>query len=128
LGASRFIVCILLVEDESLIRLMLAEELALAGFEVCEAADGTQAAGHIENPAVPFSLLVTDVHLPGEMDGIQVARLMRARFPDVPIIYATGRPDTLDRMGRLSAKEKLVPKPFVPSDLVAMVRQLLPAH
>jgi DNA-binding response OmpR family regulator len=45
-----------------------------------------------------------------------------------PIIYATGRPDTLDRMGRLSAKEKLVPKPFVPSDLVAMVRQLLPAH
>lgn len=119
--------CILLVEDETLIRLMLVEELLLAGFEVCEAQDGTQAAGHIENPAAPFTLLITDIHMPGEMDGLQVAALMRARCPNVPIIYMTGRPDVLDAIDRLSANQMVLSKPFVPSDLVAMVRQLLPA-
>jgi CheY-like chemotaxis protein len=119
-------VCILLVEDDSLIRLMLAEELSLAGYDVREAADGTQAAGHIENPATPLSLLITDVHMPGGMDGIQVAHLMGARFPNIPIIYMTGRPDVLSELGRLGPNQMVLSKPFVPSDLLSLVRQLLP--
>lgn len=117
--------CILLVEDEALIRLVLAEELVLAGFEVCEAEDGTQAANLIQTPPAAFTLLITDIHMPGGLDGIQVAHLMRARFPRVPITYITGRPDALDRLGRLGATETLLPKPFAPSSLLAAAQRLL---
>ena len=113
------------MEDESLIRVVLAEELAYVGFEVCEAEDGTQAAALIETPPTDLSLLITDIHMPGGLDGIQVAHLMRARFPRVPIIYMTGRPDVLDRMGRLGATEALLAKPFTPSSLLAMAQRML---
>ena len=40
-------------------------------------------------PAV-FTLLVTDIHMPGRLDGIGVAHFMRQRRPDIPVIYTTG--------------------------------------
>jgi DNA-binding response OmpR family regulator len=120
-------VCVLLVEDEFLIRLLVAEELVHAGFAVCDVADGTQAAALIENPPAPFCLLITDIHMPGQWDGMRVAQLMRARFPDIPIIYTTGRPEVLAALGPLGARETLIPKPFVPSELLAAVRQMLSA-
>ncbi len=117
--------CILVVEDELLIRVIVAEELADAGFAVCEAEDGTQAAALIRDPPGAFSLLITDIHMPGSLDGIAVARLMRARYPLVPIIYATGRPDVLNAMGRLGEREALVPKPFLPSELLRVAKRLI---
>src|ERR1700746_2882209 len=92
---------ILLVEDEFLVRLIVAEELAGNGFEVCEAADGNQAHALIENPPTTFCLLVTDIHIPGRLNGLDVARLMRARDPDIPIVYTTGRPDVLQSVAPL---------------------------
>jgi DNA-binding response OmpR family regulator len=120
-------VCILLVEDELLIRLLLAEELEAEGFEVRVAEDGDRAEELIEDPAASFSLLVTDIHLPGRLDGLDVARLMRERHPTVPIIYTTGRPDVVGR-DRLGADGVLVEKPFTPSELLSAVYKLLPDH
>lgn len=93
--------CILVVEDEFLIRFLLTEILVGAGFGVCEAPNGDQAAPLIEAPPEPFSLLITDIHMPGQLDGFAVANLMRTRHPGVPIIYTTGRPDVFDSMGPL---------------------------
>lgn len=70
--------CILLVEDEWLIRAPVAEELAEVGFEVCEAGSGDQVSALIAETPTPYSLLVTDIHMPGRLDGIGVARLLRA--------------------------------------------------
>jgi DNA-binding response OmpR family regulator len=120
-------VCILLVEDELLIRLMLAEELEAEGFEVCVAEDGDRAEELIEDPAVAFTLLVTDIHMPGRLNGLGVARLMRERHPTVPVIYTTGRPDAVGVV-HLGADAVLVEKPFTPSELLATVHKLLPAH
>jgi DNA-binding response OmpR family regulator len=120
-------VCILLVEDELLIRLMLAEELEAEGFEVQVAENGDRAEELIEDRATVFTLLITDVHMPGLLDGLDVARLMRERNPTVPVIYTTGRPDVVGR-ARLSADGMLVEKPFTPSELLAVVHQLLPDH
>jgi DNA-binding response OmpR family regulator len=120
-------VCILLVEDELLIRLMLAEELEAEGFEVRVAENGDRAEELIEDRATVFTLLITDVHMPGLLDGLDVARLMRERNPTVPVIYTTGRPDVVGR-ARLSADGMLVEKPFTPSELLAVVHQLLPDH
>ena len=117
--------CILLVEDEWLIRSMFAEELLEGGFAVREAENGDQASALIMPDPTPYTLLVTDIHMPGSLDGIGVARLLRASRPDIPVIYATGRPDALNALQPLGAKEVLLRKPFATSALLTAVRRLL---
>lgn len=73
--------CILFVEDEPLIRLILAEELTDAGFEVCQAENGDEAVKLIRDSPIAFTLLITDIHMPGERDGVAVARLMHRQNP-----------------------------------------------
>lgn len=118
-------VCILVVEDEDLIRLLITEELVEAGFEVCEAQTGDRAAALIEAAPAIFCLLVTDIHMPGHLDGIAVARLLRSRYPSVPIIYTTGRPDVLDSMAPQGTRDAVLPKPYAPSDLLKTVKRML---
>jgi CheY-like chemotaxis protein len=118
-------VCILLVEDEFLIRLMLAEELRHEGFDVCEAEDADHAIALIHQPPKALTLLITDIHMPGSRNGLHVASEIRAWHPQIPIIYATARPDALNGTVRPGAKDALLAKPFTPSDLMAVVRQLL---
>ena len=117
--------CILLVEDEWLIRSMVAEELAEDGFEVCEAENGDQALTLIAQDPAVFTLLVTDIHMPGSLSGIEVASLLRARRPDLPVIYTTGRPDVLRGLQPLGNNEILLEKPFELHDLLAAARRLL---
>jgi CheY-like chemotaxis protein len=68
---------------------------------------------------------VTDIHMPGSRDGIAVARLLRERRPDVPVIYMTGRPGVLNGLGQLGDSTVLLAKPFTPSRLLGAVRRLL---
>jgi DNA-binding response OmpR family regulator len=117
--------CILLVEDEGLIRDLLVDELTFQGFEVRSAEAGDQAAALIETPPMPFSLLITDIHMPGRLSGIDVAHLMRQRDPPIPIIYMTGRPDALNALPVLGALDAVLLKPFGPSALLGLVRRLL---
>ena len=117
--------CILLVEDEWLIRSMFAEELTLSGFAVREAENGDQASALIVEDATPYSLLATDIHMPGSLDGIGVARLLRTYRPDIPVIYMTGRPDMLNALQPLGPKEVLLCKPFALSALLSAARRLL---
>lgn len=118
--------CILLVEDEALIRLIFSEELVEAGFKVCEASSGDHAAKLIEERPEDFTILVTDVHMPGRRNGPDVAHLIRSRHPGIPVIYMTGRPDILSGLGVLTATDIVLAKPFMPSALIAAVRTLLP--
>ncbi len=121
--------CILLVEDEWLIRTVAAEELMDGGFVVREAEDGDHASVLIAQDPTAFTLLVTDIHMPGSLDGIGVACLVRAQCPDFPVIYTTGRPDALNHLQPLGPKAILLRKPFALSDLVAAARLLLgPTH
>jgi len=117
--------CILLVEDEWLIRSMVAEVLREGGFAVREAGDSDQASALIAEDPAAYALLVTDIHMPGSLDGIGIARLLRACRPDLPVIYTTGRPDVLNALQPLGAKEVLFCKPFALSDLLNTVRRLL---
>ena len=115
--------CILLVEDDALIRLLISEELADAGFAVQEAANGAQATELIRHPPAEYRLLITDIHMPGSLTGMEIASLMRSHHPELPIIYTTGRPDVVGPLGPL---DTLVAKPFTPSMLLGLVRRLLP--
>ena len=116
---------ILVVEDEALIRLIVVEELTDRGFQVFEAETGDIAATMIRADGRAVSLLITDLHMPGRLDGFAVASLVRKHYPEAPIIFTTGRPDIARDLVQLRANDALLSKPFVPSQLIALVRQLL---
>lgn len=115
---------VLLVEDESLIRMILAEALADEGFEVLEAASGDEAA-HVAEGA-GFDLLLTDIQMPGRLDGVALARHLLQSRPDLPVVYVTGRPESLDRVERRD-RAAYVRKPYSPNEVIAVVRGLLGA-
>lgn len=115
---------VLLVEDETLIRMILAEALADEGFEVLEAASGDEAARVAEGAG--FDLLLTDVQMPGRLDGVALARHLLQSRPDLPVVYVTGRPESLDRVER-RGRAAYIRKPYSPSEVIAVVRDLLEA-
>jgi CheY-like chemotaxis protein len=119
--------CVLVVEDEVLVRDILVEALTSCGHDVCETSTGDDAAILIENPPKTFTLLITDIHMPGQRDGIDVAHLLRQHHPSLPIIYTTGRSDALAAIGPLGPRDAVVLKPYTPSQIMDVVRQLL-AH
>ena len=118
--------CVLLVEDEGLIRLTLAETLEDAGYTVVEASNGDEACALLrENDQ--FDVLLTDIQMPGAADGIDVAQRFHACHPDRPVVFMTGRPDMLSRVGRLSASEMLLRKPFGSVQMLSALESLLQA-
>jgi CheY-like chemotaxis protein len=114
---------ILLVEDEELVRDMIAEELRDAGFHVLEAADG-EAACSLLTAQDGVDVLFTDIRLPGQLDGWAVARLARQSRSALPVVYATGY--TLDRSAEVSGAIFLN-KPYQPSLVIETIQKLLSA-
>ena len=115
---------VLVVEDETLIRMILAEALADEGFEVLEAASGDEAARVAEGAG--FDLLLTDVQMPGRLDGVALARQLMQSRPGLPVVYVTGRPESLDRIERRD-RAAYIRKSYSPSEVIAVVRGLLEA-
>jgi CheY-like chemotaxis protein len=115
---------ILLVEDERLIRLTLAETLEDAGYTVVEAVNGDEAC-QLMNSNNGFDALLTDIQMPGAADGIEVARSFHRHHPSSPVLFMTGRPDTLTRVGRLSSSEALLRKPFGSTQMLEALQSLL---
>jgi two-component system, response regulator PdtaR len=81
---------VLVVEDEILIRLMIAEELRSCGFAVIEAADADEAETVLQS-TVSIDLMFTDVRMPGSMDGAALADRARSLRPDVKIVVTSGQ-------------------------------------
>jgi CheY-like chemotaxis protein len=79
---------ILFVEDDPLIRELVVEALHDEGFHVIEASDGEEALDWCKQRVA--DVLVTDIQLPGRIDGWQIAERCREHDPELPVIYATG--------------------------------------
>jgi DNA-binding response OmpR family regulator len=113
---------VLVVDDEPMVREVVARYLELDGLRVEQAADGTAAAewlmGHRPD------LVVLDIMLPGT-DGLSILRQLRAAG-DVPVILLTARADEIDRvLGLELGADDYVVKPFSPRELAARVRTVL---
>lgn len=80
---------ILVVEDEVFVRLDIADFLRDQGFEVLEASNAGQALTHLERGA-RIDLVFTDVRMPGEMDGIGLAKFLKTHHPSIKIIVTSG--------------------------------------
>jgi DNA-binding NtrC family response regulator len=81
--------CILVVEDEMLIRLIVSEELRDAGYEVVEACDADEALT-VLNSLVRIDLIISDVRMPGSMDGLGLLAVVRETSPTLPVIITSG--------------------------------------
>lgn len=112
---------VLLVEDEVLIRLMLADELRGRGLQVLEASNADEAAVVLQS-SLSVHLLFTDIHMPGQMNGVALAKFAQARFPQVKLIIASSRqPDG----PVLDLADAFLSKPYDLDDVIEQVRRLL---
>lgn len=100
---------VLVVEDEVLIRMATADALRQSGFKVVEACDADEALEIIHAQLIPDALL-TDIRLPGSMDGLQLAALLESTFPDMLVFVSSG----LITRSDLRLSLRFLPKPFDP--------------
>jgi CheY-like chemotaxis protein len=106
----------------------LADILADAGLDVEEAESGDAALSLFGKPEA-FDILVTDIQMPGEVDGLGLGRRARLWVPDIGIIYVTGRPDHVRRqLSQLGAQEAFVPKPYRGDQILGTISGLLSAR
>jgi DNA-binding response OmpR family regulator len=114
---------VLVVDDEPMVRDVLARYLARDGFEVDTAADGEAALDAFE--ADRPDLILLDLMLP-RLDGFEVFRRLRARGAASPVIMLTARGEVTDRIVGLEiGADDYVSKPFSPKEVVARVRAVL---
>lgn len=116
---------VLLVEDEPVLRRKLTDYLNGIGYRVICAGDGDEAVKLCEFSSEKPTLLVTDVGLP-RMNGVQLGKVLRARMPDLRILYLSGyTDDAVLRNGILPAGSFYLQKPFALDALALKVRELL---
>ena len=111
---------VLVVEDEWLVRELIVGELLDAGFDVVEAESGEAALAryHEHHPDVLF----TDIRLPGQIDGWDVAERCRASNSDLPVVYATGYSPTEHR---LVPGAVLISKPYTCARVIGVIKRVM---
>ncbi len=118
---------VLLVDDEAPLRSLLAEMLSESGYTVIEAADGHQGLTILQSPQ-HIDLLITDVGLPGNMNGRQMADAARALRPDLHVLFITGYAEhAAIGNGSLAPGMQILIKPFALDTFSARVASVLEA-
>jgi two-component system cell cycle sensor histidine kinase/response regulator CckA len=112
---------ILVVDDESMVRILAERALREAGYLVLSAENGTEALELLASLQRHLDLVITDLRMPG-LSGDLLAVALRQQNPDLPVLFISGTP-----AGAESLPGPLLLKPFTPDGLVAAVRTLLSA-
>ena len=112
---------VLIAEDESAIREIIAITLKRAGYEVTEACDGQQALMLYNEKEGDFDVVLLDIMMPN-IDGLEVCKRLRAVSGTVGIIMLTAKTQEMDKVsGLLMGADDYITKPFSPSELMARV-------
>jgi len=110
----------LVVEDEAIIRMLLAEAIEDAGLAAVEANSADAAIAELSR-RTDIRAVVTDVRMPGSMDGMELASWMRAHKPEIPVIICSGMDTRVDLNAINPAIVLVVSKPYVPDDIARFV-------
>jgi DNA-binding response OmpR family regulator len=126
LSAADHVPTVLIVEDDEPTRTAMAACLAREGYLVLTAADGHEAAGHLERPLEPIDVAILDVGLP-DVDGIALCQRLRELYPTMPVVVCSGHaaPAEVAEFLELGAS-RYFRKPVEPDELLAAVESLLP--
>jgi CheY-like chemotaxis protein len=117
---------VLLVEDESLIAEIIGEALIDAGHAVHSVSNAKDALAHLTSGS-RVDVLFTDINLPGDMDGAELAESARKSAPTLAVIYASGRWGLLDKL-RGSPNARILQKPYSPARACEAVETLVAAQ
>ena len=116
---------ILLVEDDSAVRDLLARRLMRLGYDIVPVEDALRALKTLEEDG-GIDLLLTDVVLPGGVYGDKLAVQARALRPGLKVLFMSGYPkDAIDHLGNMGVDAPVMRKPFRNQDLALQLRQLL---
>jgi CheY-like chemotaxis protein len=118
---------VLVVEDDVLLRLAVAEYLRDCGYQVIEAANGDEAVVVLKQPDLHVGVLVSDVEMPGSMDGFRLAQWTRANRPGLEVVLTGSVPRAVNAAATL-CEEGPLPKPYEPQSLHDRIRRLLAAR
>ena len=111
---------VLVVDDEDLVRRLMARALSDAGYRVVEARSGAEAVALLATNPGGIHLLVSDIAMP-RMTGLELAAVVTERWPTIPLLLVSGQSRPPD-----DYRGSFLPKPFAPDSLVAAVVSLLP--
>jgi PAS domain S-box-containing protein len=116
---------VFIVDDEPSVRMLVGEVLAELGYKAIESADGASAIQVLRSDA-RIDLLVTDVGLPGGMNGRQLADFARTVRPDLKVLFITGYAEkSVMSAAGLDRGMAILTKPFVMEGLAKAIRELL---
>lgn len=109
----------LIVDDESYIRRYLKAVLQCGGIQCVEAKNAFDAVELLQGRADEIDLLITDIQMPGQMDGADLATLVKSSFPTLPVILISGHAE------KVPNGFALVQKPFSPETILEAVQQVM---
>ena len=116
---------VLVIDDEPTVRMLMREALEEGGYSVLEAADGPSGLRTLRTE-VRIDLLVTDVGLPGGMNGRQVADAARISRSELKVLFVTGYAENaVVGNGHLDAGMHVIAKPFNMSEFANKVREMI---
>ena len=116
---------VLVVDDEPTVRMLVSEVLQDLGYTAIEAADGVAGLKMLQSD-VRLDLLVTDVGLPGGMNGRQVADAARVTRPDLKVLFITGYAENaVVSHGHLDPGMHVLTKPFAMEALASRIKELI---
>lgn len=116
---------ILLVDDEPQVRAIAAIQLQRLGYDVLQAEDGHEALKILDR-ALDVNLLLTDIGLPGGMNGLELVAAVRERYPAIPVLYISGYSDgRSSESAEQDTSAQFLSKPYDKPALAAAVRRAL---
>ncbi|PJI42310.1 response regulator [Ferrovibrio sp.] len=119
---------VLVVEDEVLVRMVVAEYLRDCGFMVIEAGSAREALA-LFKVDIEVDIVFSDIQMPGEMDGFGLAQWVRQNRPDVQVILTSGAAsNAAQKAADLCHDGPLLPKPYDSEEVERRIRQLLAAR
>jgi CheY-like chemotaxis protein len=115
---------VLVVEDDVLTRLAVADHLRQCGYAVLEAENGQEAVSLL-NEGAPVDVVFTDMQMPGAVDGFGVVRWLREHRPHLPVLIASGHALALELASKLCDVRSAFAKPYDEARVAAAVADLL---
>lgn len=115
---------VLVVEDEALIREMLAFEFEDERIEVHQAGNADEAVALLGS-GLDVAAVVTDIRMPGQIDGLGLTRWLAQHRPHLPVVIISGYVTAPEVAGLKARVAAVLTKPYKPSDVVAFVRGVM---
>lgn len=116
---------VIVVEDDFLVRLAIADYLRECGFGVIECSSASEAVSVFKSTSFHVDVVFTDVQMPGNLDGFGLAQWIRTNKPDVKVICTSGVARKAEDAVALCGDGPLIRKPYVHADIERRIRELL---